>query len=227
MTKALFFNGQDTPIAAGLVTKQWVHVNGRTFLIESIPYSSISNQLQQLPQAKNLKVRRGSVRRTAFLEAEPAQPSVSIKVATPMKVAKLVAVGPRLMIDYDILSSTNTLTLQGDTTYPSGSVSWKNNSFTSVGVLACPSFVPNDGSGNDGTTNLDLPFHAYNNLFRGKYLNLTPILTSTGVWIFSDNLFDQVEIGQDPDQPIDAEYNGYWLGDGSLFEEQRWKHGDK
>ncbi len=43
----LFFNGQQAPVSTGTVNKQWVHVNNRTFLIESVPWSAISNQVQQ------------------------------------------------------------------------------------------------------------------------------------------------------------------------------------
>ncbi len=95
--------------------------------------------------------------------------------------------------------------------YPSGSVLWKNNLFASVGFYLYPSYCTSDGSKNDGTNNLDLPIYAYNNLFKGGYLTLVPILTSNGDWVFNDNLFDQVGFDQDPYQPLDAEYNGYWL----------------
>ena len=47
---------------------------------------------------------------------------------------------------------------------------------------------------------------------------MVPIMTSKGDWIFNDNLLDQVSINQDPYQPMNAEYNGYWLTrDGSLL----------
>lgn len=114
--QALFLKGLDAPMTAGMVAKQWIQVEGRTFLIESIPYPAISNQLQELPQASNLKLRRGSVRRV--VESNPSRPNGSAKVGRPMKMARAEITQPRLMVDYDILSgSTNNLTLQGDTTY--------------------------------------------------------------------------------------------------------------
>ena len=70
MGQALFLNAQDAPINVGAVTKQWIQTNDRTFLIESIPYHTISSQLEQLPQASNRKPSRGSIRRQAFIELE-------------------------------------------------------------------------------------------------------------------------------------------------------------
>jgi hypothetical protein len=117
MGQALFLNAQDEPLTAGSVTKQWVQINNGTFLIESIPYQTISNQLQQLPQASNLKPGRGSVRRLAFLPSNPSRPGASVKGSTPMKLARAETTKPRLKLDYELLSSSANLTLQGDTTY--------------------------------------------------------------------------------------------------------------
>lgn len=114
--QTFFLNGQDPPASAGAVTKKWVHINGRTFLIEAIPYSAISNQLQQLPQAMNVNVHQGSIDRTALLEASPTRSRGSFKMDNPMKLSKLKNTQPRLMMDYNLFSSS-TLTLQGDTTY--------------------------------------------------------------------------------------------------------------
>lgn len=115
--QALFLNGQSAPVTAGSVTKQWVQVGSRTFLIESIPYQAISNQLQQLPQASNLKPGRGSVRRMAFLESNPSRRGGSATEGRPMKLAKAQTIHPRLVVDYNLLSSSGAYTLQGDTTY--------------------------------------------------------------------------------------------------------------
>jgi hypothetical protein len=115
--QALCLNGTTAPVTAGIVTKQWVQTNNRTFLIESIPYTAISNELQQLPQASTLKPGRGAVRRLAFMELAPSHPKASMKGGKPMKLAKLETGQRRLMVDYDLLSSSTNLTLQGDTTY--------------------------------------------------------------------------------------------------------------
>ena len=117
MGQALFLKGQDAPVTAGMVSKQWIWVDDRTFLIEAIPFRDISNQLQELPQASNLKPGRGSVRRMVFMESNPSRPGGSAKVGRPMKLARAETTQPRLMLDYELLSSTTNLTLQGDTTY--------------------------------------------------------------------------------------------------------------
>ncbi len=114
----LFLNAQGESIIAGSVTKQWVHVNNNaTYLIESIPYQAISNQLQQLPHASNLTPTRGAIRRLAFQEPAPTRPSAAAKDPTPMKLAQAGPAKPRLKIDYELLSSSTNLTLQGDVTF--------------------------------------------------------------------------------------------------------------
>jgi hypothetical protein len=115
--QVLFLNGQGEAITAGMVAKQWVQVNNGTYLVESIPYQSISNQLQQLPQASNLKPGRGSISRLAFLQSNPSRPGSPAKGARPMKLARAETTQPRLKVDYVLLSTSTNLTLQGDTTY--------------------------------------------------------------------------------------------------------------
>jgi len=117
MGQALFLNGQDEAIPAGPVAKQWVHVNNGIYLVESVPYQSISNRLQALPHASNLKPGRASIRKMAFLESNPLRPAGSAKEANPMKYGKADITTPHIKVDYDLLSSSTNLTLQGDTTY--------------------------------------------------------------------------------------------------------------
>jgi hypothetical protein len=116
--QAFFMEGPGPEVGAGLVSKQWVTTSdSKTLLIEAIGYAAISNQLAQMPQASNIKPGRGSIGRMAFFDAKPPAPRQRSKEKTPMKVAKAETKGPRLKIDYDLLSSTNVLDLQGDTTY--------------------------------------------------------------------------------------------------------------
>ena len=112
----LFLNGQQAPLSSGTVQKQWIHVNNKVFLVESVAWSAISNQVQQLHPASNLNPRRASIRGLAFLDQKPARPTAAKKDQTAMKLAKADASGKRLKIDYELLSSTETITLQGDTT---------------------------------------------------------------------------------------------------------------
>jgi hypothetical protein len=116
--QAFFMEGPGPEVGAGVVSKQWVTTSdSKTLLIEAIGYAAISNQFSQMPQASNIKPGRGSIGRMAFLDAKPPASRQPSKEKTPMKVAKAEIKGPRLKIDYDLLSSTNVLDLQGDTTY--------------------------------------------------------------------------------------------------------------
>jgi hypothetical protein len=117
MGQAFFVNGQAAPVAAGMVSKQWVQINNGTYLVESIPYSTISNQLQQLPHASNIRPSLGGVRRLAFLESKPSWLTGFPKGGEPMKIARAKSGQPRLKLDYELLSTSTNLVLQGDTTY--------------------------------------------------------------------------------------------------------------
>jgi len=94
--------------------------------------------------------------------------------------------------------------------YGSGSVAWTNNLFDSVDINLNPSFI----WVNDEATNCDLSFNADHNLFRNaKLFDVNPIPTSTGNWVFVNNLFENVDIFQNywgDAQPLDFDYNAYW-----------------
>jgi hypothetical protein len=130
---SLFFDGNGNSLSVSRVKKQWIHVSGSTYLVESLPWSAISNQVAQLHPASNLKPGR-AVRGLAWLDqgehqgkeemARTKVAQVTKKSKIPaMKVAKADLGGKRFLIDYEVtLSSGSTVTLQGDTTYYVGSV---------------------------------------------------------------------------------------------------------
>jgi len=94
---SLFVDGNDAPLSVSSVNKQWVHINGQVFPIESLPWTAISNQVGQLPPASNLNPKRGSARRMAFLDSKPVRgQDKGGKGKLPMKVAKLETGGRRL-----------------------------------------------------------------------------------------------------------------------------------
>ena len=97
--------------------KEWIETNNAVFLMEAIPYSAISNQLQQLPHASNLKPGRGAVRRMAFLDLPLTNRTVRAGGGKPMKLASADTASPRLNADYVLMSSSTNLTLRGDATY--------------------------------------------------------------------------------------------------------------
>ncbi len=93
-----------------------------------------------------------------------------------------------------------------DTLFAPGAVSWLNNLFDQVSINLDPTLYEFGQQ-----VNCDLSFQAYNNLFRGGlWFYLEPIPASAGNWVFSDNLFDEVDLVQDTNSPLDFAYNGYW-----------------
>ncbi|HEX3718234.1 MAG TPA: hypothetical protein VH595_09710 [Verrucomicrobiae bacterium] len=115
--RALFLRSQDASAQAGAVSKQWVQIENRTFLIESIPYGSISNFLRHLPpQASNFKPDKSQVRRTVRLNPRPLQKK-RVKSEGVMKVAKGKPAQARLVMDYELIDEADPSVLQGDTTY--------------------------------------------------------------------------------------------------------------
>ena len=91
-------------------------------------------------------------------------------------------------------------------TLPPGSVSWVNNVFEQVDINLDPTYYWM----NPYLLNVDLPFQASNNLFRGGRLRLVPIPTSAGNWALRDNLFERVVFQQDSYLPLDHDHNAYW-----------------
>lgn len=91
------------------------------------------------------------------------------------------------------------------TFYGSASVTWDNNLFENESVNLQPSYY-----WYDGTINVDFAFSAYNNLLHNGYLVIASQTSSSGNWMFEDNLFDKVIFSQDTATPLDYDYNGYW-----------------
>jgi hypothetical protein len=92
-----------------------------------------------------------------------------------------------------------------NTFYGVGSVTWDNNLFENELVNVQPSYY-----WYDGTINVDMAFTAHNNLLHGGYLVIASQTSSSGNWIFEDNMFDKVNFYQNTSPPLDYDYNGYW-----------------
>ncbi len=95
----------------------------------------------------------------------------------------------------------------GGTANPPGSVSWLNNLFEDTVIVLQPGY-------DDDGPYVDLPFQAYNNLFKNGVLALDQITTSQGNWQLQNNLFDMVGFLQGQNQPLDYNYNGWWTNSG-------------
>jgi len=93
-----------------------------------------------------------------------------------------------------------------DEMLPPGSVCWVNNVFEWVDINLDPTYYWISHY----YVNVDLPFQASNNLFRGGRLRIVPMPTSAGNWSLRDNLFEWVVFQQDTDMPLDHDHNAYW-----------------
>lgn len=113
---AFLFQSDAGTVGGGSVLKNWTTIENRTFLIESVSYASLSNFLGLL-HSSLIKPDKSRVRRTVSFDAPKPRKVSAIKVAHPIKVAKTMSKELSLNIDYELLSSTNNFTFQGDTTY--------------------------------------------------------------------------------------------------------------
>lgn len=96
------------------VAKQWTNIDNRTFLIEQVPYNSVSSLLQTL-HSSTIKPDRNRVRRT--VELKPSTPHKVSATRQTVRVSKLMSPGSGLVLDYDLSGNTSDFTFQGDTTY--------------------------------------------------------------------------------------------------------------
>jgi hypothetical protein len=115
--QAFLFQNDTSTVGGVPVAKSWTNIDDRTFLIEQVPYTSISNLLSSL-HSSLIKPDKSRVRRTVLIDPpKPRRKASTIKPAHPVKLSKAMPKEAGLVLDYEILSSTNNFTLQGDTTY--------------------------------------------------------------------------------------------------------------
>ncbi len=103
------------------IGKSWRQVEGRMFLIESVPWRAIQAQLARLPapgqaalpkKSATAQLAKGDLQHRTAPPARPAKRSTE-----KMRLASLAPPAKGLVLDYETLISTNYLVLQGDTTY--------------------------------------------------------------------------------------------------------------
>ena len=100
----------------GPVQKQWVtSTAGHQVLIEQIPFSSISNQVSALPAHTSAVSPGRSIRHLASTKPSlPGREAPTQFRSKRMRLAQAETCGPRLVVDYQLLSSSGTYTLQSD-----------------------------------------------------------------------------------------------------------------
>jgi hypothetical protein len=110
------------------VTKQWTILQGRTFLIEEIPLSSIAPQLSELP-VRTASITARSGRRTSRLLASGSLPPIRPIKHAPQKLLLASAdylKQPGFWADYDLSGSVTNFIFQMGTTYYVSSASAVN-----------------------------------------------------------------------------------------------------
>ena len=102
------------------VSKQWMKIEGRKFLIEEVPYRKLRTQLQALPSPRTTAstATTGGKMLLSMKRVLPAQRSV-VSVKRPMRLASLDwKQAPGVVLDYTTVNANVTnFTFQGDTTY--------------------------------------------------------------------------------------------------------------
>ncbi|HEX5219982.1 MAG TPA: hypothetical protein VFZ59_10485 [Verrucomicrobiae bacterium] len=102
------------------VTKKWITIEGRSFLVESIRVAQVNAELDRMgfQEAAIKRVRKGNAALAAnqrpFPKAPPAKPRGE---GPKIKTAMVDPPGKGFVIDYDLGGVIETLRLQGDTTY--------------------------------------------------------------------------------------------------------------
>ncbi|MFZ0827852.1 MAG: immunoglobulin domain-containing protein [Verrucomicrobiia bacterium] len=136
-----FLLGSDAHDAGALVSKSWVMLNGRQFLVEEVPVETLANQLAQLPgpQAASIKPYLNSV--LHVVSAKRLLPAPRLAKTSPAgrfkQVAQVATPACGLVLDYVTMTTQTNYTFQGDSTYfLSGAVNlYRTNTFEGGAVL--------------------------------------------------------------------------------------------
>ena len=117
-----FLLGSDAHEGGALVSKSWVILDGRQFLVEEVPVEALVNELAQLPvpQTASTKPKVNSTLHVVL--AKRLLPAPRLAKTSPggrlMRVAQAASSSRGLVLDYVTLNSNMTNhTFQGDTTY--------------------------------------------------------------------------------------------------------------
>ena len=113
--QAFLATNENGMISAGLVGKEWVNIENRQFLIEELPYSSISVLQDALPEHASVAQPSKRITRMAALKEKP--PLTKPRDFGKVRVASVYKRKPGLVIDYNLVNNATNVTFQGDTTY--------------------------------------------------------------------------------------------------------------
>jgi hypothetical protein len=184
--------GQSGPVPVGgsHVLKNWVHQSGRTFLVEQIPYASVSSQVKNLPPHASVEKPGSRLKHTAsLLPISPRKPA-STAPSGPMKVAKADQGKPGYEIDYSLVTGASNVVFQGDTTYYVSGQLWMYGSnifeggtvvkFTNSGTYTLCLADPAGGYGFNGTSYRPTVFTSCSDNTAGATINGSTGMPSGG-----------------------------------------------
>lgn len=104
---------EETPVA-----KRWSVVDGRTILFEEVAVTRIADQLETLPVKKRIAfLWKKSARQMAWMKLNLPAPKPAKAAKREMQMAKLNVPARGVVLDYQLLSTSSSVTLKGDTTY--------------------------------------------------------------------------------------------------------------
>jgi hypothetical protein len=101
------------------VYKSWIHIQGRTFLLEEVPFARINPQFQTL-HASASGTSNKKLRRTAFNKLPPLRPRMAEASTNRLRLARLdLNRKPGVVLDYVEISGSQDgdFTFEADTTY--------------------------------------------------------------------------------------------------------------
>lgn len=124
--KAFSMNASGDAVGHVPVSKAWTPIEGRDFLIEEVHYEKVSEQLQQLPEAKvyeGASLERRGQGKTVLAGLKNHIPKRYAKSSPsqdpkPQRMARVQPKRtPSFVMDYLIVTSQTNFTFKGDTTY--------------------------------------------------------------------------------------------------------------
>lgn len=124
--KAFSINAEGAAVGHVPVSKTWIPIEGRNYLIEEVFYEKVSGQLQKLPKVQtyegaSLQRRgRGDSALAGLKNLLPKRYAKAVPKPTdkPRRMAKAVVdTRPSFVMDYVTLSSQTNFTFKSDTTY--------------------------------------------------------------------------------------------------------------
>ena len=137
-----FLLGSDPQEGGVLVSKSWVQLQGRQFLVEEVPVEALANQLAQLPVAQAASAKPNVNSALHVVSAKRMLPAPRLTKTSPSgkfkQVAQIATPSRGLVLDYVTINGSQTnYTFQGDTTYYiSGALNlYRTNTFEGGAVL--------------------------------------------------------------------------------------------